>query len=222
MKHKSKRFLLFCLAFVVTFLLVCYTVELVRIYRAESLGYTPIYNETVARTEFLIESDVKRFEELVILYKDRSEYLESDMDFQQIRSKNLRANALIELSGLLWAACITIIGLILFFKKTSHIGLTFYNWLGLFLSFFFIRHFVVNTFDLIFDFKWCAETDMLLYYNLPLKLSMIIFELVGILLLGTILVHLPKKYKMSIVLAALVAGAIALFLWVKYAGIFLS
>jgi len=212
-----KNIFFFSIGFILISLLGAYTIELVRINTAKKIGHSARFNTVVARTEFWNDELNADFDTLLADYNNDFEKLKKSAEWRVIDKDYKKANTKIEGRALIFTLTVSLIGIVLIFVRINKNEFGILNWIGIFLSFLFVRYLIVNTIELIFDFKWCVEADILEFYNLPIKQSMILFEIIGLSLAIWIFFQVPKVYRISFLLSGLIFGTISGLIWIRFA-----
>ena len=214
----KKEILFICIGFVITSLLGAYTIELVRVNTAKKIGHSARFNPVVARTEFWSNDLNQDFDILFEDYNKDFEKLKESPEWKTIDKAYQKANARIEGRALIFTLVLSLIGILLIFVRINEKEFGLLNWIGIFLSLLFMRYLIINTVDLIFSVKWCVEADILEYYGLPIKQSMILFEIIALSIATWIFFQVPKVYRISFLLSGIIFGIISGIIWIKFAG----
>ncbi len=217
-----KSTLLFILGFTVLGILGTYTIEIVRINTAKSIGYYGSYNEGVFRTEFWKEDLDNKFNTLSDNYKSTDTELIKTTKRLELLKTVTKDRAKIEGTALLFTILLSILGMVLFLTQRRKEKLSPLYWLGLFMSFLFMRYVLTSLETFILPGgMWCVEADLLKYYNLPLATSVIAFQIISLFIIIWLIYKVSNKYRKQFIIAGIIGLFFSGILWINYASFFL-
>jgi hypothetical protein len=219
MKKENLRLIsLVLLGFILTSIIGSLTIEGTRVLIGKNLGYESSFvkglgiylfsNPDISEGFDKIEATGLPFEEL----KKRNDWI-------SLRKQNQDNQAIIEASGILMSAILTILGILFLMRgrsKTTEMKLI--NWIGFLTSLIFVRYLVRYSYTLYFGSITCQEFSIFQSLGIGSFLSIYILFGLGIILAFWIVYQLPKNLRLLTIISGMIGGFLGLIIWMNYLG----
>ncbi|NQU53800.1 MAG: hypothetical protein HQ522_14820 [Bacteroidetes bacterium] len=210
--------LLLIVGFILTSTVGSIAIEGTRILTGKYLGYEAGYIKGFGTYLFGSEQIGQGFDELRESGLEWDE-LQKMEEWQLLRKKNQDNQAIIEASGILLTAILTILGILLLKTgRTKTTEMKLFNWVGFFVSLIFVRYLVRHSFTIYSGSLFCQEMSIFKTLGFTSFLPIYILVSIGIIVAIWIVFQIPKKHRWLAVMSGMIGGLAGLILWWKFIG----